>query len=119
MTLLEPHKSLSHLIYIGYPANPTSAFRITRRRRQDRKRQRSQRVVLQCYVFGATNAGKSALLNALIGRYDTFVWFHCPGDKYAVRSILMGDKNNSIKNFNILITSMFMKCPFLYTLLES
>lgn len=69
MTLLEPQKSLAYLIYIGYPGDPSSAFRITRRRRQDRKKQRSQRVVFQAYVFGAANSGKSALLNALVGRY--------------------------------------------------
>ena len=69
MTLLEPQKSLAHLIYIGYPGEASSAFRITRRRRQDKKRQRSQRVVFQAYVFGASNSGKSALLNALVGRY--------------------------------------------------
>ncbi len=68
MTRLQPQKSLAHLIYIGYPADPASAFRITRQRRQDRNRQRSQRAVLQCFVFGPTNVGKSALLNALIGR---------------------------------------------------
>ena len=69
MTLMEPQKSLAHLIYIGYPGDASSAFRITRRRRLDRKKQRSQRVVFQAYVFGATNSGKSALLNALVGRY--------------------------------------------------
>ncbi|EFJ25633.1 MIRO family protein [Selaginella moellendorffii] len=68
MTLLDPVKSLGHLIYIGYPADLTSAFRITRRRRLDRKKQRSQRTIFQCYVFGPRGAGKSALLNALIGR---------------------------------------------------
>ncbi|KAG0596001.1 hypothetical protein M758_UG216000 [Ceratodon purpureus] len=68
MTLMEPQKSLAHLIYIGYPGDASSAFRITRRRRLDRKKQRSQRVVFQAYVFGATNSGKSALLNALVGR---------------------------------------------------
>lgn len=68
MTLLEPQKSLAHLIYIGYARDPSSAFRITRRRRHDRKKQRSQRVVFQAYVFGAANSGKSALLNALVGR---------------------------------------------------
>lgn len=68
MTLLEPQKSLAHLIYIGYPGDPASAFRITRRRRIDKKRQRSQRVVFQAYVFGSHNSGKSALLNALVGR---------------------------------------------------
>jgi len=55
----------------------------------------------------------------LLAGMAPFVWFHCPGDKYAVRSILMGVKNDCVINYNILITSMFMKCPFLYTLLES
>ena len=69
MTLLEPQKSLAYLIYLGYPNDTSSAFRITNRRRRDRRRQRSDRVVFQCYVFGATKCGKTALLNAFIGRY--------------------------------------------------
>lgn len=68
MTHLDPASSLANLIYIGYSADPSSAFRITRRRRLDRKRQQSQRNVFQCFVFGPRNAGKSALLNSLIGR---------------------------------------------------
>ena len=68
MTLLDPVKSLATLIYIGYPGDPASAFHVTRRRRLDRKRQRSQRNVLQCFVFGPAKSGKSALLNSLIGK---------------------------------------------------
>ena len=68
MALMEPHKTLAHLIYIGYPGDGSSALRITRRRRLDRKKQRSQKVVFQAYVFGAVNSGKSALLSALVGR---------------------------------------------------
>ncbi|XP_008786915.1 mitochondrial Rho GTPase 1-like isoform X1 [Phoenix dactylifera] len=68
MTLLDPAGSLANLIYIGYPGDAASAFHITRKRRLDRKRQQSQRNVIQCFVFGPKNAGKSALLNALVGR---------------------------------------------------
>ncbi|KAJ6794867.1 putative mitochondrial Rho GTPase 1 [Iris pallida] len=68
MTLLDPASSLANLIYVGYPGDPASAFQITRRRRLDRKKQQSQRNVFQCFVFGPKNAGKSALLNSLIGR---------------------------------------------------
>ena len=68
MTLLDPAGSLANLIYIGYPGDAASAFHITRKRRLDRKRQQSQRNVIQCFVFGPKNAGKSALLNAFIGR---------------------------------------------------
>ncbi|KAM0947780.1 putative small GTPase, EF-hand domain, EF-hand domain pair, EF hand associated, type-1, MIRO [Dioscorea sansibarensis] len=68
MTLLDPASSLANLVYIGYTGDPASAFTITRKRRVDRKRKVSQRNVVQCFVFGPKIAGKSALLNALIGR---------------------------------------------------
>ncbi|KAH9577000.1 hypothetical protein CY35_01G191700 [Sphagnum magellanicum] len=87
MTLREPQKSLAHLIYIGYPGDLTLAFRITQRRKQDRKKQRSQRVVLQCFVFGPTNVGKSALLNALIGRLYSEAYEHTKGDHYATNIV--------------------------------
>ncbi|CAM6008327.1 unnamed protein product [Sphagnum balticum] len=87
MTRVQPQKSLAHLIYIGYPGDPASAFRITRQRRQDRNRQRSQRAVLQCFVFGPTNVGKSALLNALIGRPYNEAYEHTKGDHYTTNIV--------------------------------
>lgn len=69
MTLLNPTFSVENLIYIGYPGDSSSAIRVTRRRRMDRKKQHSDRNVLQCFVFGPRKAGKSALLNSFIGRY--------------------------------------------------
>jgi mitochondrial Rho GTPase 1 len=68
MTLLDPAASLANLIYIGYTSDAASAFHITRKRRQDRKKKQSTRNVLQCFVFGPKNAGKSALLNTFIGK---------------------------------------------------
>ncbi|KAF7143324.1 hypothetical protein RHSIM_Rhsim05G0141900 [Rhododendron simsii] len=68
MTLLDPVRSIENLIYCGYAGDPSSAIRITRRRRLDRKKQRSERNVFQCFVFGPKKAGKSALLNSFIGR---------------------------------------------------
>ncbi|KAK1317880.1 Rac-like GTP-binding protein RAC13 [Acorus calamus] len=68
MTILDPVASLANLIYLGYAGDPATALQITRRRRLDQKRQQTQRNVFQCYVFGPHNSGKSALLNALIGR---------------------------------------------------
>ena len=70
MTRLDPIRSVENLLYIGYASDPSSAIRITRRRRIDRKRQQSERTVFQCFVFGPKKAGKSALLNAFIGRYS-------------------------------------------------
>ncbi|PIA44822.1 hypothetical protein AQUCO_01700429v1 [Aquilegia coerulea] len=68
MTLLEPAKSLANLIYLGYTGDSASALRLTRRRKLDRKKQQSERNVFQCFVFGPTKAGKSALLNSFLGR---------------------------------------------------
>lgn len=76
MTLLNPTYSVENLIYIGYTGDPLSAIRVTRRRRLDRKKQMSERNVLQCFVFGPRKAGKSALLNTFIGRSLDFICYH-------------------------------------------
>ena len=68
MTILDPPRSLANLIYIGYGGDPAKALHVTRRRLVDRKRQRTERKVFQCFVFGPKKAGKSALLNTLIRR---------------------------------------------------
>jgi len=73
MTLLNPAFSVENLIYIGFPGEPLSAVRVTRKRRVDRKKQHSERNVLQCFVFGPRKSGKSAILNSFIGRYFRFV----------------------------------------------
>ncbi|XP_022954184.1 mitochondrial Rho GTPase 2 isoform X2 [Cucurbita moschata] len=68
MTILDPPRSLANLIYIGYGGDPAKALHVTRRRLVDRKKQRTERNVFQCFVFGPKKAGKSALLNTLIRR---------------------------------------------------
>ncbi|CAL9219681.1 unnamed protein product [Arabidopsis halleri] len=71
MTLIDPARSLEYLMYIRFPCDPSSAIHVTRKRVLDRKEKKSERKVVQCLVFGPKNAGKSALLNQLIGRsYD-------------------------------------------------
>lgn len=87
MTLLDPTSSLAYLIYIGYTGDPSAAFQVTRRRRVDRKRQQSQRNVLQCFVFGPKNAGKSALLNLLIGRAFSERYTPTTSDRYAANIV--------------------------------
>ena len=69
MTLLEPARSVEHLICIGFQGDPLSAIRITRRRLLDRKKKRCERKVVQCFVFGPNSARKSALLNCFLGRF--------------------------------------------------
>ncbi|CAI5463661.1 unnamed protein product [Closterium sp. Yama58-4] len=69
MALLHPERAIEYLLYLGFPSDlAPSALTFTRRRRSDRKAGSSQRRVLQCYVVGPPQAGKTALLNSLLGR---------------------------------------------------
>ncbi|CAI0448914.1 unnamed protein product [Linum tenue] len=54
--------TFSHVVFSSY------FLRVTRRKSVDRKKQRSERSVYNCLVFGPENAGKSSMLNALLGR---------------------------------------------------
>ncbi|XP_060219130.1 mitochondrial Rho GTPase 1-like [Lycium barbarum] len=87
MTLLDPIYSVENLIYIGYAGEPSSAIRVTRRRRLDRKKQQSDRNVYQCFVFGPKEAGKSAILNSFIGRPFPEEYESTTADQYAVNVV--------------------------------
>ncbi|KAL6567706.1 Mitochondrial Rho GTPase 1 [Orobanche gracilis] len=87
ITLLDPIFSVECLICIGYGGDPSSAIRVTRRRRLDRKKQQSERTVYQCFVFGPKESGKSALLDSFIGRHFTEEHVPTIGDKYAVNVV--------------------------------
>lgn len=87
MTFLDPASSFANLIYIGYPSDPSSAIRVTRRRRLDRKKQQSERNVFQCFVFGPKKSGKSALLNSLVGRPFSDNYTPTTEERYAVNVV--------------------------------
>ncbi|XP_021282186.1 mitochondrial Rho GTPase 1-like isoform X1 [Herrania umbratica] len=87
MTLLDPARSVENLIYIGYPGDASSAIRVTRRRRLDRKKQQSERNVFQCFLFGPTNAGKSALMNSFLGRPYSDSYSPTTDERYAVNVV--------------------------------
>ncbi|CAL5339593.1 unnamed protein product [Camellia sinensis] len=87
MTLLDPIRSVENLIYIGYAGDPSSAIRVTRRRRLDRKKQQSEKTVFQCFVFGPKKAGKSGLLNSFIGRPFSDIYTSTTDERYAVNVV--------------------------------
>ncbi|XP_045812650.1 mitochondrial Rho GTPase 1-like isoform X2 [Trifolium pratense] len=93
MTLLNPTFSVEYLKYMGYPGDPSSAICLTRRRRVDRKKQCSERNVLQCFIFGPMKAGKSALLNSFIGRPSSDVHNPTNKDRYAVNVVDISKEN--------------------------
>jgi Ras family protein T1 len=75
MTFIDPAWSVENVIYVGYPSNPLSAFRETRKQRwigrSNRQTDRqTDRNVFQCFVLGPKKAEKSVLLNSFIERYS-------------------------------------------------
>jgi mitochondrial Rho GTPase 1 len=68
MTTLLDHKiTLAYLAYLGYPDdNRTSAFKVTRPRKAERKRGKVTRNVFLCYICGAAGSGKTSLLRAFV-----------------------------------------------------
>ncbi|XP_057960485.1 mitochondrial Rho GTPase 1-like [Malania oleifera] len=87
MALLDPIHTIENLIYIGYEGDASSAIRVTRRRRLDRKKQQSDRNVFQCFVFGPKKAGKSALLDSFLGRPFSDNYVSTTDDRYAVNIV--------------------------------
>nr|AUS89406.1 MIRO GTPase 2-like protein [Sesuvium portulacastrum] len=87
MTLLEPAKSVEYLKYLMYGGDASSAIRLTRKRRTDRKKRQSERNVYQCFVFGPKKAGKSALLDASLGRPFTDTYSGNTDERYAVNIV--------------------------------
>ncbi|XP_052187368.1 mitochondrial Rho GTPase 1-like isoform X1 [Diospyros lotus] len=87
MTLLNPAKSLANLIYIGYTSDPSSALHITKRRSFDRKKQRTDRNVFQCFIFGPKKAGKSAILNSFLGRPFSDNYYSTSEESYAANIV--------------------------------
>ncbi|XP_014442496.1 mitochondrial Rho GTPase 2 [Tupaia chinensis] len=70
---LDVQLCLSHLGYLGYPTlceqdSQAQAITVTRERRLDQEKGQTQRSVLMCRVMGAQGVGKSAFLQAFLGR---------------------------------------------------
>lgn len=87
MALLDPNFCVEHLLCIGYMGNPQSAIQLTRRRRIDCRRQKSNRNVYQCFVIGPKEGGKTALLNSFIRRCHSEKFVPDSDDCYAVNVV--------------------------------
>ncbi|XP_040829557.1 mitochondrial Rho GTPase 2 isoform X5 [Ochotona curzoniae] len=73
VTYLDVRRCLGHLGYLGYPTlcgphSQAQAITVTREKRLDQEKGQTQRNVLLCKVLGAAGVGKSAFLQAFLGR---------------------------------------------------
>ncbi|XP_051698156.2 mitochondrial Rho GTPase 2 isoform X4 [Oryctolagus cuniculus] len=73
LAYLDVRRCLGHLGYLGYPTlcgqdSQAQAITVTREKRLDQEKGQTQRRVLLCRVLGAPGVGKSAFLQAFLGR---------------------------------------------------
>ncbi|XP_043860808.1 mitochondrial Rho GTPase 2 isoform X1 [Dromiciops gliroides] len=73
VTYLNIHHCLEHLGYLGYPIlceqdSQTHAITVTREKKMDLEKGQTQRNVFLCKVIGAQGVGKSAFLQAFLGK---------------------------------------------------
>lgn len=57
-TMLDYQLTLRYLAYLGFEGDTTTAIKVTRPRKIDRRKGKVQRNVFLCYVFGAPRSGK-------------------------------------------------------------
>ena len=87
-TLLDHKTTLAYLAHLGYPSEPrTDALYITRPRKQDRRKGKSNRNVFLCYVCGAAGSGKTSLLRAFAGKNYTGMYEPTRGMLSVVNSV--------------------------------
>uniref|UniRef100_A0A8C4DWI9 Ras homolog family member T2 n=1 Tax=Dicentrarchus labrax TaxID=13489 RepID=A0A8C4DWI9_DICLA len=70
---LDIHRCLEHLGYLGYPIlteqeSQTAAITVTREKEVDLEKCQTQRTVFLCKVIGPRGTGKTAFLQAFVGR---------------------------------------------------
>nr|POF25760.1 mitochondrial rho gtpase 1 [Quercus suber] len=96
-TFEEPKTTLEYLAYLGYESadgkGTTSALKITKARRRRNRPARVERNVILCYVLGAAESGKSALLSAFLNRPFNHTYHPTIKPQTAVNSVeLQGGK---------------------------
>ncbi|KAI9790137.1 MAG: ERMES complex Ca(2+)-binding regulatory GTPase gem1, partial [Piccolia ochrophora] len=88
-TFAEPKTTLEYLAYLGFEekGGTTSALKITKPRKRRRRPGRVERNVILCYVLGASQSGKSALLDAFLNRSFTPLYHPTIKPRTAVNSV--------------------------------
>lgn len=74
-TLLDHKTTLSYLAFLGYTSSPssldmstTTALKVTRPRKTERRQKKVTRNVFLCYVVGAAGSGKTSLLRSFLSK---------------------------------------------------
>jgi mitochondrial Rho GTPase 1 len=96
-TFVEPKATLEYLAYLGFESpekgGTVAALKVTKPRRRRRRPGRVDRNVVSCYVLGASQSGKSSLLDAFLNRPFSQTYHPSIKPRTAVNSVeLQGGK---------------------------
>ncbi|KAJ7985045.1 hypothetical protein DPEC_G00361070 [Dallia pectoralis] len=112
---LDIHRCLEHLGYLGYPIlteqdSQTTAVTVTREKAVDLQRAQTQRSVFLCKVIGPQGTGKSAFLQAFLGR-NIARKDHSPDafSFYTVNTVQVSNQEKFLILFEVDVETEFLK----------
>ncbi|XP_019363139.1 PREDICTED: mitochondrial Rho GTPase 2 isoform X3 [Gavialis gangeticus] len=112
---LDVHHCLEYLGYLGYPIlsdqdSQTHAITVTREKRIDLEKGQTQRNVFLCKVIGPRGTGKSAFLQAFLGR-NLPTQMESPGDLsfHAINTVQVNSQEKYLILYEIDVDTEFMK----------
>ncbi|XP_032650581.1 mitochondrial Rho GTPase 2 isoform X1 [Chelonoidis abingdonii] len=115
VSYLDVHHCLEYLGYLGYPifsehSSQTQAITVTREKRIDLEKGQTQRNVFLCKVIGPRGTGKSAFLQAFLGR-NLAAQEESPGELsfYAINTVQVSGQEKYLILYEIDVDTEFMK----------
>nr|XP_033818923.1 mitochondrial Rho GTPase 2 isoform X1 [Geotrypetes seraphini] len=112
---LDVHHCLEYLGYLGYPIltdqdSQTQAITVTREKRIDLEKGQTQRNVFLCKVIGPRGTGKSAFLQAFLGR-NMAAQKSLPGELsfYAVNTVQIAGQEKYLILYEVDVDTEFLK----------
>uniref|UniRef100_A0A4W6G337 Mitochondrial Rho GTPase n=1 Tax=Lates calcarifer TaxID=8187 RepID=A0A4W6G337_LATCA len=110
---LDIHRCLEHLGYLGYPIlteqeSQTAAVTVTREKEVDLEKRQTQRSVFLCKVIGPRGTGKTAFLQAFVGRNIT-VWHHLAFSPYAINTVQVSNQEKYLILNEVDVEAEFLK----------
>ncbi|XP_067407330.1 mitochondrial Rho GTPase 2 isoform X1 [Emydura macquarii macquarii] len=115
VSYLDVHHCLEYLGYLGYPIfsehnSQTQAITVTREKKIDLEKGQTQRNVFLCKVIGPRGTGKSAFLQAFLGK-NLAAHKESPGELsfYAINTVQVSGQEKYLILYEIDVDTEFMK----------
>uniref|UniRef100_A0A8C9Z0X0 Mitochondrial Rho GTPase n=1 Tax=Sander lucioperca TaxID=283035 RepID=A0A8C9Z0X0_SANLU len=108
------HRCLEHLGYLGYPIlteqeSQTAAITVTQEKEEDLEKRQTQRSVFLCKVIGPRGTGKTAFLQAFVGR-NVEVWHHLSAfSPYAINTVQVSNQEKYLILNEVDVEVEFLK----------